>query len=499
MKKLKYVLPIVASLLLFSCDDYLDVNTSPNNPQLSQLTPDLTLANAQTGPYRTLTRTMNRLGNFFMNNWGMNVNSFAATSPQEFSLALDNAFYSGIWDGLYTSTANLSNIINHEAPNYENHKAIAKILKAYYFQYLVDIYGDVPYFGAHQGASNTSPKYDDDQVIYRDLVVQIEDAINMINTPGAKAVGNEDVVMHGNMDQWKKFAYTLKLRILLRQANLAQTDAATQTYLNDEFAELAGVTFLDANATINPGYSNGSVSQQNPFYSLMYQVDGTTENNEFRFVRASKYMGDKLNSSPVDPRRGRIFGLVGGTVQGVLQGDLAVVNGGTAPASISPLGTGIVTSSSQNGYMMLLSESLLLQAEAVHRGYLTGNAQTLFDQAINASMAQLGATAGTYVADVNLIVGKGYGAIGATSAQQIEAIMYQKNIALQGGINAMESFIEYTRTGLIDAIPLAINGVTKANKPRRLLYPTSELVGNTANVPAQTVNSVFTTGPFWKN
>lgn len=498
MKKIKYLIPAVA-FLLFSCDDYLDVNKSPNNPQLEQITPDLALANAETGPYRTMSRTLNRLGNFFMNNWGMNVNSFAVTAPQEYSLALDNSFYSGIWDGLFVSTANLTNIIEHPAANYENHKAIAKVLKAYYFQYLVDIYGDIPYSEAHKGALNTSPKYDNDKAIYRDLVVQIDQAIAMMNTAGAKAVGNEDVIFKGNMSNWEKFANTLKLRILLRQSEL--TDSETVTYLNDQFATLAGKAFLDVDAAINPGYSNGAPTQQNPFYNLMYEVDGTTDKNEFRFVRASKYMGDKLNSSPTDPRRGRLFALVGGTVQGVTQGDLAVVNGGTAPASISALGPGIVASSAQNGFMMTLAESKFLQAEAAHKGYLftAADAQTFFNQGISASMTQLGATVGTYVTDVNLIVGKGYGAIGATSAQQLEAIMYQKNIALQGGINAMEAFIEYTRTGLIDNIPLSISGVTKANKPRRLLYPTSELVGNSANVPAQTVNDVFTTGPFWYN
>lgn len=498
MKKIKYLIPAVA-FLLFSCDDYLDVNTSPNNPQLEQITPDLALANAQTGPYRTMSRTLNRLGNFFMNNWGMNVNSFAVTSPQEYSLALDNSFYSGIWDGLFGSTVNLTNIINDKAANYENHKAIAKILKAYYFQYLVDIYGDIPYSEAHKAALGTSPKYDDDKAIYRDLVVQLDQAVAMMNTAGAKAVGAEDVIFKGNMANWEKFANTLKLRILLRQSQL--TDAATVTYLNDQFATLVGKSFLDVDATINPGYSNGAATQQNPFYNNMYEVDGTTDKQEFRFVRASKYMGDKLNSSPTDPRRGRIFGLVSGTVQGVTQGDVAVVNNGTAPASISPLGPGIVVSSAQNGFMITLAESKFLQAEAAHKGYLftVADAQTFFDQGITASMTQLGATVGTYVTDVNLIVGKGYGAIGATSAQKIEAIMYQKNIALQGGINGMEAFIEYTRTGLIDAVPLAITGVTKPNKPRRLLYPTSELVGNSANVPAQTVNDVFTTGPFWKN
>ncbi|RXR20461.1 SusD/RagB family nutrient-binding outer membrane lipoprotein [Flavobacterium amnicola] len=493
MKKLKYFLPAIA-MMLFSCDDYLDVNTSPNDPQLSQITPDLALANAQTGPYRTMARRMNRLGNFFMNNWGMNVNSFAVTAPPEYSLAIDNNFYSDIWDNIYLNTANLTNIINHKAVGYDNHKAIAKIMKAFYFQYLVDIYGDIPYSEAHLGSENTSPKYDDDLAIYRDLVNQVDQAIAMMNTPGAIAVGSEDVIFKGDMSRWEEFGNTLKLRLLLRQTD---SGVALSTYLSDGFASLAGKSFLNADAKINPGYSKAGIAQQNPFYALLYQVDETTENQEMRFVRASKYMGDKLNSGPTDPRRGRLFSLIGGTVQGVIQGDLAVVNGGTAPASISTLGPALVKNSAQDGFVMTLAESKFLQAEAAHEGYLAGDAQTLFNEGITASMAQLGATPGTYVVDVNLVAGKGYGAIGATAAQQLEAIMYQKNIALQGGLNALESFIEYTRTGLIDTIPLTIVGATQPNKPRRLLYPNSELVGNTANVPAQSVNSAFSTGPFW--
>ena len=71
----------------------------------------------------------------------------------------------------------------------------------------------------------------------------------------------------------------------------------------------------------------------------------------------------------------------------------------------------------------------------------------------------------------------------------------QKNIALQGTSQALEAFIEYTRTGLIDNVPGSILGATQANRPRRLLYPTSEYTSNAANVPAQ--GNVFATGSFW--
>merc|ERR1712071_481790 len=107
-----------------------------------------------------------------------------------------------------------------------------------------------------------------------------------------------------------------------------------------------------------------------------------------------------------------------------------------------------------------------------------------------------GATVGSYVTYVNAIPGKGY----AASTDKLEAIMYQKSIALNG-INGAEIWIEYTRTGYINNIPMPMpNGVPASSptgqKPLRLMYPTSELSSNSANVPAQSANDAFTTAPF---
>lgn len=498
MKKIKFILPFVA-LAMFSCQDYLDVNEPADNPGEGLITPDLALAAAQTRPYRTLARTGNIMGNLFMNNWGFNVNSFAVTNPEEFSLTINNNTFAGMWDGLYTGTYSFSKIIAHPTTTQDNHKAIAKILKSFYFQYLVDLYGDIPYFGAHQGGLNMTPTYDDDQVIYRDLVVQIEEAIAMIQNPapGTEAVGAEDIVFQGDMEKWVQFGNTLKLRILLRQSKYTGGDNAT--YLANEFAELDGAAFLEENAVINPGYSNNT-GQQNPYFDMFYLVgDGTLSSREtgiFRQYRASKFIGDALNGNPIDPRRGRLFTLVGGIVDGVLQGDSSQTNGGTAPLNISALGPGQLVSSAQDGYLIALSETKFLLAEAAHEGYLPGDAQTLFNEGIAASFAQLGAALGTYISEVNLIIGKGYGV--GSDTEKLKAIHYQKNIALTG-INALEAFIEHTRTGFIDDIPLA-TGAVKPNKPRRLYYPNSEIVGNAANVPSLTFDELFVAGaktPFW--
>ena len=63
-----------------------------------------------------------------------------------------------------------------------------------------------------------------------------------------------------------------------------------------------------------------------------------------------------------------------GVDQGIDSGDPAI------PDDISGLGTGLIIDSSQDGYIMLASESYFLQAEAVERGYMSGNAKTLFQE-----------------------------------------------------------------------------------------------------------------------
>lgn len=515
MKTLKLLIPLLA-ITLFSCsDNYLDVNDTPNNPTGDVVSPDLILAAAHSNSYRTIARDANELGNVWMNSWGANVNAFTGGYADEFSLSISNTFYTGIWNNIYLNTANYTNIINTPFPNYENHKAIAKIMKSYYFQYLVDLYGDIPYSEAHLGAANLYPAYDDAQTIYRDLYAKLDEAIVEIqNAPAtAKAVGAEDVILKGNMSRWITLANTIKLKILVRQMELAQTDAATQTYLNEKFGELvaSNATFIGAGPTenvfINPGYSNAKDSQQNPFYNRWgLTLNGAGERQSFNFTRASNNAAVQLNTNFPDPRRIRLFNAAA-TVSGVKQGDASQPNG-TAPLSLSQIGPGLApatgvgtatgatssaTGSAQNGFIFTSAESLLLQAEAVQRGYLTGNAKTLFQSAITQSCLLLGVTAAnatTYNTGINTVSGKGWDG----SANKIEAIMYQKWVALMG-INGIESFIEYTRTGY-PRTPRAI-GSQYPSKPNRLMYPNTEVIGNSANVPPQTLADAFGTFIFW--
>lgn len=232
MKKIKYILTTLVIASMFSCA--LD-NENPNAIHQEDIRPDQIMPGAMVSSYRVQAITMNVLGNRLMQNWYGNINDVTGLdSSPEFTLNIDNSFYTGIWDGTYRAINNFHQILNYDSPNYDNHKAIAYIMESFYMQYLVDLYGDVPYSEAFQGSANITPAYDDDEVIYYNLVQNINTAIDLINNADANdnVVGNEDVINGGDMTAWTNFANLLKTRILLRQSNLTGTNPAGEDLSN---------------------------------------------------------------------------------------------------------------------------------------------------------------------------------------------------------------------------------------------------------------------------
>jgi len=485
-------------LSVVSCESTLDVNESEVTATTDLVSPELLLAGALQAPRARYEVTTSELGSILMNQWGGDINNVTGGFQDEYRLNFTQNYGVGsaIWRDLFRGMGTFQAIINNPNSAFNNYKAISMINKSYYFQVLTDLYGNIPYSQALQFGLNISPAYDDSQSIYRDLIVQLDAAIAILeNSSDYLPVGSEDTVFNGDANGWIQVANTLKLRILLRQSELAGTDAETATYLTEQFAAL-DTNFLTTNATLNPGYTAAD-GQQNPFwnnYGTTAQGDPTFDND---FIVPSDYMVNFLRgvaTGQLDPRLVRMFEPVGdpapgsyapADIFGVVQGEVA------NPNELSELGPGLRFSAEQDSYFFTAAESFFLQAEAVHKGYITGNAQTLFHSGITASFDLLGATgAAAYIAsseNTNLIGWTG-------SSNKLEAIMTQKWIALCG-INAIESFIDYNRTGF-PATPLSLIA-EQARLPYRMLYPASEYSTNSANVPNQPASEAFTSKTFW--
>lgn len=475
---------LFAVFSMASCsDDFFDVNASQNSATSS--TPPLSLPVAQKYTVDMLSggyNSYNTLGNLWSYVWaaGGDYSYFV----DETQYLISSGFRPTTFNNTYLLPLNNYDAIekNTEA-KYENYRAIAKIMKAFHFQYLVDIYGDVPYFEAFQRAANTTPAYDEGQVIYADLIVQLTAAQDMIAASASDATvvvpGTDDAMLHGNMAMWAKFANSLKLRILLRQSEVGVTDYSS---VNN------GIGFLGTGETVycNPGYTNDT-NKQNPLYFAFGKTVAGDPAANFGATRATDYVAAKLNT-PDEGRKLRIFAPVGtGTsVVGIAQNDQF----GPFSNTLSAVGPGIIKSSSQSGIIMQAAESLLLQAEAVARGFIPGDAEALYNAAVQASFDELGAgSAAAYLANE-----KAYPAAG-TLDQKIEAIIYQKWVALMG-TNGIENWIEYRRTGFPSDLPVAPNASSTV-LPVRLLYPSSEYATNPDNVPAQTSGDAFTSLVFW--
>ena len=183
MKKiLKKTTLLSLAMLVFasSCDDVL-VNEDPNGVVINQLTPEVIMPGAQTIPASTFITRMNGLGNTMVATWSGNAQQVQAPYFTEFQYQFSTDFYSDIWDNLMSRTGNLSQIINNDYENnYDYFKGASKIYRAFYFQYLVDLYGDIPFSEIHLRGENLFPKYDNQEEVYIALINEIFHANKVI-------------------------------------------------------------------------------------------------------------------------------------------------------------------------------------------------------------------------------------------------------------------------------------------------------------------------------
>jgi hypothetical protein len=210
--KTKYVLTTLVALLfsISSCDKgFVDLNINPIKP--ASLDPVYMLNNAE--------------------QFGTDIHHYEAEICQQMQLLIGGqeeggnrntvvfGSMGGRFDALYgNQIKNTVNIISllKDNPDKTNLYNMARIIKAYSFQWLVDTYGDVPYFDAGQAylKSINLPKYDVAKDIYDDLVKELTEAVNALD-PTKDAVSGE-LLFAGNIAKWKKFGNSELLRIGMR-------------------------------------------------------------------------------------------------------------------------------------------------------------------------------------------------------------------------------------------------------------------------------------------
>lgn len=517
MKKSLLIIATGLIVLGSSCKKYLDINQNPNRATAG--TPEVVLPQALVYA-ATNSNSFNSYGSQLV---GYSANAggyggFGTSVTYNFS----NATFAGLWTSTYDLLEDFQYVIEQTdtLPDYGYFNAAARIMKAMNFQILVDTYNDVPYSEALKGINNLTPKYDKAEEIYQDLANQLDTAILTIKTTmhdddtnptsNVKVLGTSDPMFSGNMTQWIRFANTLKLRLLVRGNGKV-------TFTNPNFDAIG---FLTSDAIVNPGYSRDNGKQNPSWNTWAYTYSGGAGNKSWipsKFI-LSFYDGIKLNDYRGDAIYYNFSGS-GGTASNQLGYEnnsvpssptggpwLSGANEGSDRSSGSGgKSIGILKGPNAGAPILMASESYFLQAEAVLRGIITGDAKTFFDNGILASYQYLYRKPdGTY--DSHWDPETDYAAylennesylvhfeLATTLAEQIEAIITQKYIALNF-IHGHEAWNEYRRTHY----PAIVNGSnnpvlsfastqsisTRPDRlPTRVLYPLTESSNNTVNMP----------------
>ncbi len=472
----------VLTLAGAACSNITDINTNPNGPV--DVPPPSILPNVQ----------QNILTNYVFNT-GLNVR-YGGLWAQHFSEIQyrDEDKYivrpgtTGGWNMYFQGLEDAQRmIVKGIASNTPNWEAVGRIMKSYAFSIMTDAMGDLPYTDALKGDDsipNLQPAYDTQKVIYDSLFASLTKASTEID-PAGIGFSSGDLMYGGDMTEWRKLANSLRLRLAIHIVNAdpakaqAEAVAAINAGVFTSNDDNAGLQYLAAPPNQNPIYTNHLT--RDDYGMSMTLVDSLLSWNDPRlpiYADTNQY--------------GAYRGLPNGLNDGA----------GATLDSISRYGAYWRKTPGAPMYFITYAEVLLLEAEAAERGWTGGNAATLYQQAITASMEQYGISGAditTYLGGANV----GYNAKGATQAGHLQQIAYQLWVALY--MNGMEAWTEWRRTqvpSLMPGIDVVVNAGVLNGIPERLPYNDQEEVLNQQNVDAAVARQGLTASndiltPLW--
>ncbi|MFI1772034.1 SusD/RagB family nutrient-binding outer membrane lipoprotein [Thalassobellus citreus] len=354
--------------------------------------------------------------------------------------------------------------------------AMTRILRVYAYSKLTDLYGDIPYSEAGKAYVDgiLRPAYDSQEFIYGDMLNELNEAATSLGS-GIADIGDADILYGGDQSKWKKWAYSLMLRLGLR---IVKADVAlSQQWVTTAIA--GGV--MESNddiAFVQHEEGNGIVQNAN---GEVFSAD--------RSSRISKTFIDFLQG---DPRLSIYAALPDGDSDpGVQKGlpngyDSTTLDdyvGGSDMDTYSEVNSNILQGEDAPMFFQTYAEVEFMLAEAAVRwGLAGGDAESHYNAGVTAAMKYLEMySADATISDTDITDYLTANPYNATDALEQINTQYWAAVFL----NEYEAFANWRRTGFPVLTPVNYPGnVTNGTIPRRLVYYTSEAVTNAENYNA---------------
>jgi hypothetical protein len=460
-KILLSILGVGVMAFVTSCDENLaDLNIDPKEP--TEVPAEVLFTYGQ---FNLVKQMVNADYNHNVDRFWSNFLT-QTTYIQEASYDASNRDVGGtMWDNIYTEClfelADAKRILRAQevsptqAPIVENQIAMIKVMEVYAWQYLVDNFGAVPFREALD-INNVVPAYDDADFIYAAITDSLQSAIAAFDGDVDGFSAEADILYGGDIEKWQKFANSLLLKIGIR---LADVDASTASQLvNDAVAggvfesnaDNAVFQFLDAQPYVNPIYDYFIYDNRaSDFVATQFFIDMLEGLND---PRIASYFDENRPSYT-----GGVYGGVGNAYNNLTHVDPAI------------------TEATFPGTILDYSFVAFSLAEAVERSFISGDAAEYYEAAIRASFEAWGLSE----SDADAYLAQSSVAYATAAGDFKEKIGMQKYIALYN--QGHEAWTEARRLNYPALLPAASN--SRPN-PKRMIYPTTEKLINSANYNA---------------
>ena len=408
---------IIAAVLTFTaCDtiDFKDTNVNNNDP--SNPTPASLLTNAERSISDYVGAATPNLYVQYISNGQYPDESQYGTLNWSF-----NGWYAILNDlnGVIKLNSNEETAVSSLAGGSNaNQIAAATILRVYILETMTLRWGRIPYTEALEGTDNIYPAYDSQESIYNGLFEELDYALSVIDN-GNGPTG--DFIFEGDMDKWATFGNTLKMVMALRLSEADPTLGASM------FNEALGSVISSNSENLFYPYladENNDNPWEDRFYAPNFRRDYAVSDT---FV--DNLIGSGTVDTPEDPRLFKMAEPVNSN------GDFIGAPYGQQNSAINDysfITQNIINNQTAPLYIFTYSEVLFARAEAAELGWTSEDAESLYEQAIQASMDQWGVEPSDATAYIN-----------ANPYTGIKSISYEKWVSLY--LQGYEAWAEWRR------------------------------------------------------
>lgn len=494
MKTIKYYILTAMLLVCWACDeDFVEINTNPY--AVTEVDPGLLFAGAQRTHLGTW-EAEHTIVQHFVNPYNQ-----GATLGFNFNEDIDGVS-NPKWNQSYPSTIRnmtQAQFLLGEDTDRTNLMNMIRIWKAQVFMGLVDNYGDVPYEEAGKAIIDGifSPVYDDDEAIYESLYREITDAVSKLN-PNADYVSSDLFYgEHGSIStgsaadqtaKWKKLGYSLLLRLGMRYSKINPDKARSIVQeafnggvmtSNDDnaYVKYDGARFVQNENNNLRNFSHFNYAAE-PFVN---QLKSTNDPRGKFIVANFDDPGAVAADTDPDTDLDNQFGVPIGVNNTQLSNPDGPYRGSRKGGlNYSQMNIWIIASPAAPDFWVTYAQTSLLLAEAAHKGWIGGDAQTYYENAIRADMQVYSLYPGTtpisddeiddYLAEPNVAFD------GSRALELINTQYWVINIR-----NGTEAFANFRRSGFPALSPNLSNNNLGGGFARRLSYPDREASSNADN------------------